>query len=90
MIKTTSSPLIFKVSPAVACPLITVPLVTLGISLTNFKKIATPVSFVVKSPEPSTFGYIKSPAVPGKPGTKSITPFAEHKMIVWSCVCYST
>ena len=56
VVKTTSSPLIFNVSPAVAVPLITVPLATLGIASTSFKKIATPVSVVVKSPEPSVLG----------------------------------
>ena len=45
-----------SVSPAVACPLITEPLATLGIASTNFKNIATPVSVVVKSPQPSTAG----------------------------------
>ena len=65
-----------SVSPAVACPLITEPLATLGIASAIFRNIATPVSVVVKSPEPSTAGYTKSPTAPGSPGTKSITPFA--------------
>ena len=34
------------------------------------------MSVVVNSPVPSIAGYIKSPGLPGNPGTKSITPFA--------------
>ena len=60
VVKITSSPLMLSVSPAVACPLITEPLATLGIASAIFRNIATPVSVVVKSPEPST-GYTKSP-----------------------------
>ena len=73
VLNVTLVPLISNTLFCVVVPLDTLPVEILLIASFNFKNNILPVSVVVKSP--SVSAYIKSPALPGSAGLKSIIWF---------------